>query len=140
MPDGRGAFLVCPACAGPMLEVRVGEEQAAVDVCETCRGVWFDWFDGETSDLARSIPTVDGSAPVGKKNGACPRDGAPLETHAYLDSGPEVERCPTCLGLFAPRARIPQLRAFHQRMPETKAPDPVRRESLLARLWHAFAG
>jgi Zn-finger nucleic acid-binding protein len=139
MPDGRGALLICPACENPMTEVRVGADEVAVDVCQSCRGVWFDWFDGETSGLARSLPTVEGAAPRGRRGGACPRDGAPLEVHAYLDAGPEVERCPTCFGLFAARDRIPELRAFHARMPE-KPPDPVRRESLLARLWHAFAG
>jgi Zn-finger nucleic acid-binding protein len=139
MSDGRGALLICPACAGPMVEVRVGADQVLVATCESCRGVWFDWFAGETSELAGAIPTLDGAAPVGHHGGACPRDGAPLVTQPYLDAGPWVERCPTCLGLFAERARIPELKRFHSRMPDD-ARDPIHRESLLARLWHAFAG
>jgi Zn-finger nucleic acid-binding protein len=139
MPDDRGALLVCPACQGPMNEVRVGSEQVMVAVCDACRGVWIDWFAGEPSELASAIPILDGAAPVGRHGGACPRDGARLVAQPYLDAGPQVERCPTCLGLFAERARLPELRAFHSRMPELP-PDPIHRESLLARLWHAFAG
>jgi hypothetical protein len=50
-----------------------------------------------------------------------------------------VQRCPTCLGLFAPRSQIEPLQHFHERMPE-KDREPIERSSLLSRLWHAFAG
>jgi len=69
----------------------------------------------------------------------CPRDGTPLEPHAYLDVGPTVQRCPTCLGLFAPRAQIEPLQRFHERMPSMPH-EPIERSSLLSRLWHAFVG
>ncbi|HZS42019.1 MAG TPA: zf-TFIIB domain-containing protein [Polyangia bacterium] len=139
MPDDRGALLVCPACAGPMIEVRVGHDQVMVALCDSCSGVWLDWFAGEPSELAGAIPSLHGSAPMGRRGGACPRDGASLEWQPYLHAGPMVERCPTCFGLFADRARVPELRAFHARMPDEQR-EPIHRESLLARLWHAFAG
>src|SRR5262245_17417627 len=122
-----------------MREMRVGKDEVDVDVCEVCRGVWFDWFDGEAGALASKMPLVAGAAPHGRAGGACPRDGEQLVTQPYLDSGPNVERCPTCLGLFARREVIPMLAVFHRTMPE-KPPEPLHRESLLARLWHAFAG
>src|SRR2546430_10112745 len=115
MSDLRGTFLVCPACAGPMSERRVIEEDAVdVDVCESCRGVWFDWFDGDAGAVANRIPAIEIAAPSGRSGGACPRDGAPLATQPYLDAGPNVERCPTCLGLFAPSAVIPALATFNR--------------------------
>lgn len=135
---GRGGFVTCPACRGPMSEVRLPATEVAVDVCEVCRGVWFDWFDGETSALATELDTHAVAAPS-STIGPCPRDGGGLEAHPYLDQGPLVFRCPTCLGLFAPRAQIAALQAFHRRMPPSTH-EPIERTSLLARLWHAFAG
>jgi Zn-finger nucleic acid-binding protein len=119
-----------------MSEVRLDGTDVAVDVCEVCRGVWFDWFDGETSGLAQHLDTHAVNAPQAVP-GTCPRDGSALEERPYLDVGPTVHRCPTCLGLFAPRARIAALQAFHERMP-AGAHEPIERTSLLSRLWHAF--
>jgi hypothetical protein len=56
---------------------------------------------------------------------------------AYLDSGPVVERCPTCLGLFARREQVAELAAFHERIP-VDAPEPIVWVSWLDRFWHAF--
>jgi Transcription factor zinc-finger len=119
-----------------MSELRLAEIDVTVDVCEVCRGVWFDWFDGETSALAEHLDTETVDAPPSVV-GHCPRDGSALESRAYLDAGPPVHRCPTCLGLFAARAQIAALQAFHQRMPLTTH-EPIERTSLLQRLWHAF--
>jgi Zn-finger nucleic acid-binding protein len=119
-----------------MSEMRLADVNVAVDVCGVCRGVWFDWFDGETSALARHLDTEAVTAPPSVPGG-CPRDGSVLETRPYLDTGPPVHRCPTCLGLFAPRAQIAALQAFHEGMPQTKH-EPIERTSLLQRLWHAF--
>jgi len=138
MSDGRGAFLTCPGCRGPMAELIVGDTDVTVDVCSACRGVWFDWFDGETSSLARHLDTLSIRAAVGARGGGCPRDGAPLVEVPYLDVGPKVERCPTCFGVFAERPRIAALQAFHERMPQ--GPEPIERTSLLSRIWHAFVG
>ncbi len=105
--------------------------------CEACFGIWLAWWSGEASGVARLVPLHGEAAPVGQRGGACPRDGTPLTARAYLDTGPEVERCPTCLGLFAPRAKVRALAAFHERMP----PDPpelIHFPSLLTRFWHAF--
>jgi Zn-finger nucleic acid-binding protein len=140
MSDARGAFLTCPACQGPMREreIEVDEERVAIDACESCSGVWFDWWDGESSALALALPPAEPRGPRGRSGGRCPRDGATLFEHPYLDHGPIVERCPSCFGLFAPRAQIEPLKAFHARMPE--AGEERHPTTLLSRLWHAFGG
>jgi Zn-finger nucleic acid-binding protein len=135
MSDARGSYLVCPGCGGPMSALDVSA--TTVQRCESCHGAWFDWFDGETSGLARRMPVLDGDAPRSRSGGACPRDGEKLEPLEYLDGGPSVDRCPHCLGLFAGRAQLQALAEFHEHMPED-SPEPILRASLLARLWHAF--
>lgn len=137
MSDGRGAILACPACRGPMREHPVGDEAALIDVCEQCRGVWFDWWDGESSGLLAQLPSHDGTR-AGRSGGPCPRDGAPLFAHPYLERGPMVERCPSCFGLFAPAAQLEPLRQFHARMPE--GDENRHPATLLERFWHAFGG
>jgi hypothetical protein len=136
----RGEYLLCPACRGRLLAVTLDQVDATVHVCDGCRAVWFDWFDGESSALAQHLDTHAPTAPaVRAGEGACPRDGATLVEQPYLDAGPRVWRCQTCLGLFAPRERIAALQAFHARMPDG-AHEPIVHRSLLARLWNAFAG
>jgi ferredoxin len=104
--------------------------------CQDCQGVWFDWFDGETSRLAHGMAVTDGQGPTARAGGACPRDGIRLEVHPYLDAGPPVARCPYCLGLFAGRRQLTALADFHEQMPA--GPEPIEQASLLARLWYAF--
>ena len=105
--------------------------------CEACFGIWVDWWSGEPSGVARLVPVLDPGGPVGKRGGACPRDGDALVLRPYLDAGPVVERCPTCLGLFAPRARVAALAAFHERIP-FDPPELIHFPSLFTRFWHAF--
>jgi Zn-finger nucleic acid-binding protein len=111
-------------------------DQVVVTRCQDCQGVWFDWFDGETSRLAHDMAVVDGSGSQVRAGAACPRDAARLELQPYLDAGPPVPRCPQCLGLFASRGQLAALADFHERMPAS--PEPIEHASLLARLWYAF--
>jgi Zn-finger nucleic acid-binding protein len=120
-----------------MVSSRTPPNDLEVERCQTCLGVWFDWFDGETSALAHALPHAEVDARASRRGGSCPRDGAQLHTQPYLDVGPRVDRCPECLGLFAGRAQLAQLADFHTRMPEA-SPEPIERTSLLARLWYAF--
>jgi hypothetical protein len=105
--------------------------------CGSCHGVWVDWWQGEASGLAQRVPERAGGAPQGQRGGACPRDGTQLVDRPYLDSGPVVERCPTCLGLFARRDQIAPLAAFHERIP-VDAVEPIIWVSWLQRFWNAF--
>src|SRR4051812_35556699 len=108
-----------------------------VERCQSCQGVWFDWFDGETSSLASRLPAGVDVGVHQRTGGQCPRDRVRLESHPYLDAGPRVERCPECLGLFAGRAQLAALADFHTRMP-ADSQEPIERSSLFERLWHAF--
>ena len=137
MTDRRGAYLACPACGSAMVEWREGEDENVYCECPTCRGIWVDWWHGEASGIARTVPPHPGPTPGGHKGGACPRDGTALVDRAYLDSGPVVERCPTCLGLFARRDQIVPLAAFHERIPLDSL-EPIVFASWLDRFWHAF--
>jgi hypothetical protein len=120
-----------------MVEWREGEDDNAYCECPTCRGIWVDWWHGEASGIARTVPPHAGPAPGGRRGGACPRDGSALIDRPYLDSGPVVERCPTCLGLFARRELVEPLAEFHERIP-VDAPEPIIWVSWLERFWHAF--
>jgi hypothetical protein len=131
----RGAFLTCPACGGPLGER--GDERREFHVCDACHGVWLDWYGEEASRMAQLVPPAPRDGPAGRPGGACPRDGAALVQRPYLDSGPVVERCPVCLGLFAPRAQVAPLAAFHERIP-VDSPEPIVWVSWLSRFWHAF--
>ena len=144
MSDSRGAFLSCPACTGPLAEWRARDEndgpsggESVVFACGACRGVWLDWFGEEPTRVARRVEPAPGDGPEGRAGGSCPRDGSELVLRPYLDSGPVVERCPTCLGLFASRAQLAPLAAFHERIP-FDAPEPIIWVSWMTRFWHAF--
>ena len=143
MSDSRGAFLSCPACTGPLAEWRSSDEhddgrgENVAFACGACRGVWLDWFGEEPTRVARRVEPAPGNGPEGRAGGSCPRDGSALVLRPYLDSGPVVERCPTCLGLFASRAQLAPLAAFHERIP-FDAPEPIIWVSWMTRFWHAF--
>ncbi|HEY2746971.1 MAG TPA: hypothetical protein VGL86_20250 [Polyangia bacterium] len=137
MSDRRGAYLACPACGGAMVEWREGDDDDFYCECGDCRAIWVDWWHGEASSIARTVPAHTGGAPSGQRGGACPRDGTALVERPYLDSGPVVERCPTCLGLLARREQVGELAAFHEHIP-VDAPEPIVWVSWLERFWHAF--
>jgi hypothetical protein len=105
--------------------------------CDSCHGVWLDWYGEEASRVAQQVPPAPRGGPGGRPGGDCPRDGSALVERPYLDAGPVVERCPACLGLFAPRPQIAPLAAFHERIP-VEGPEPIVWVSWLSRFWHAF--
>ena len=115
---------------------RPGDDESYCE-CDACRGIWVDWWDGEASGIARTVPAHPSATPGGQKGGACPRDGTPLIDRPYLDAGPVVERCPTCLGLFARREQVRPLAEFHERIP-FDAPEPILWVGWLERFWYAF--
>src|SRR5579883_1993239 len=99
----RGVVARCPACASPM-EVRAAGD-AEIDVCPTCRGMWLDWFDGDTVSL------VELAMPLSRRPSApmlaeprCPRCERNLASDAHATSDTSVWRCGECAGTFLPRA------------------------------------
>lgn len=122
-----------------MVERRRDDDDDSYCECGACHGIWVDWWHGEASGLARTVPPHPGGSAHGggQRGGACPRDGATLVDRPYLDSGPVVERCPACLGLLARREQVAPLAAFHERIP-IDAPEPILWVSWLQRFWNAF--
>jgi Zn-finger nucleic acid-binding protein len=125
----RGAAVRCPGCAEPM-SVEVLDE-AEVDVCGSCGGMWVDWFDGEIKRVATEVlktetaRTSRPSAPASSlrneafATGACPRCTRQLAIERYVvkadvgrgsertsistATGADLLRCEECAGVFVPR-------------------------------------
>ena len=125
----RGAAVRCPGCAEPMT-VEVLEE-AEVDVCASCGGMWVDWFDGEVKRVATEVlkgETARVSRPSAPSSslrsdayatGACPRCTRQLAIERYVvkadvgrggdrtsiatATGADLLRCEECAGVFVPR-------------------------------------
>lgn len=125
----RGAAVRCPGCAEPMT-VEVLEE-AEVDVCSSCGGMWVDWFDGEIKRVATEVLKTEAarasrpSAPSSSlrseafATGACPRCTRQLAIERYVvkadvgrgaertsiatATGADLMRCEECAGVFVPR-------------------------------------
>jgi Zn-finger nucleic acid-binding protein len=94
---------------------------AEVDVCDSCGGLWVDWFDGDVHTLAAETEAarIDRGTPLPTPNakaggsGACPRCIRALGPEHYrfrdasddeLLTGVELLRCSECLGSFVPRS------------------------------------
>ncbi len=109
----RGAIAQCPDCVTPM---RIESTPSAeIDVCDTCGGLWLDWFDGEPHALAAEVEERRSGTPIPPASAStkkCPRCQQVLvaETLPWLDAQPEelvdgveVFRCGECAGAFIPR-------------------------------------
>ena len=131
------AVASCPACAARM-DLRAAGD-ATIDVCPTCRGLWLDWFDGDTLSLAELAMPLSrrASAPVPAKV-LCPRCSDPLEERAHDTSGPIVWRCLECAGSFLPRATVEALLIWSASsppaLPGDAPPASLRDATVLAKL------
>jgi len=112
---------------------------ATIDVCPTCRGLWLDWFDGDTLALAELAMPLSrrATAPVPAKV-VCPRCSHPLEERAHDTSGPIVWRCLECAGSFLPRATVEALLIWSAsnapELPDDAPPASLRDATVLAKL------
>ncbi len=142
-PAYRSTIVRCPRCGNAMRCESV--PSAEVDVCDTCGGLWVDWFDGDVHTLAAETEAarVDrGTPPPGMLDERIPEGGTPscprcmreLTSELYrfpdaaddeLVAGVELLRCGECAGSFVPRASAHLLL------------DRVR-EPRSATLWEAF--
>ncbi len=148
MTDYRGTPAKCPAC-GTVMEER-GAADVMVDVCPTCRGLWIDWFDGDTVDVAMKAAPLSVRAPVAidPSKTFCPRDQQPLmfSNHAIhehavgpiTEHGPLLLRCGECGGSFVPRTVFDELLELAMHPQDEAEPDsPLGK--LLAALKRIFA-
>lgn len=91
-----------PAAAGGHVEI---------DRCESCGGSFFEFFDGEPIRLASE--TLQAAPPGASRpvSGApiCSDCGQPMERRRYLDQGPELARCESCMALFVSATELEEL-------------------------------
>lgn len=106
-------------------------EEAEVDVCGSCGGMWVDWFDGEVKRVATEVlkseavrqsrPGLPSSSLRNEAfaTGGCPRCTRQLATERYVvhanvgssgdrtsiatATGADLLRCEECAGVFVPR-------------------------------------
>lgn len=112
----RERIRTCPLCDLPMEQVAVplaAEETAEVDLCAVCGGVFLEFFDGEPGDLARGVLRHLAAAHRQPREAAgpltCPDCGTHMAPRPYLDLGPDVGRCDSCLAVFATPPQLRQL-------------------------------
>lgn len=115
----RGTTVRCPGCGAAMRCEAV--PSAEVDVCDSCGGLWVDWFDGNVETLALEAEALRErrGEPVSRSSGrsggagTCPRCLRALgaQLHRFSDAlpneflpGVELLRCPECAGSFVPRS------------------------------------
>jgi Zn-finger nucleic acid-binding protein len=128
----RDVPLMCPACA-ELMEEREAEE-ALVDVCPACKGLWIEWFDGELGKVAREMPPM--SFPTAATR--TPQNGCPSCKRALYEEVAiqrpyvTVARCGECAGAFVTREAFDVL-AAHAHADDEPPPDDEER-SLYARL------
>jgi Zn-finger nucleic acid-binding protein len=102
----REAALVCPNCTSRMEERAI--DQAHVDVCPMCKGVWIEWHDGDIAKIAQSMPPASRAVvtlPPGLR--PCPACQRVLTEEDVL--GVHVMRCGECAGAFVTRQAIADL-------------------------------
>lgn len=112
-----------------------GAGDAMVDVCSHCRGLWIDWFDGDTVDVAMKAAPLSVRAPVALDltKAFCPRCLRLLTftnhaIHEYAsgpltDHGPLLLRCGECMGTFVPRTVFDELIELANTEEEDTRPD-----------------
>ncbi len=104
--------LTCPACGDTMRTVDFKSKH--VDLCDGCKGVWFDLYElAETAFCA--LPPVTSRA---RTNRACPVCGPNMDIADM--GGVHVERCRTCKGTFLDTGEFPRLRKG--RLPQARKP------------------
>jgi Zn-finger nucleic acid-binding protein len=118
----RESLARCPVCKIDM--ERRSAQDAEVDVCRECRGLWIDWFDGDTWMVANDALPLSMRDPLPlPAHAPCPRCTAVLFSARHEKTGPVVLRCPECFGTFVPRAALDDLVAFS---PKSERPEPAR--------------
>ena len=94
----------------------VGE---SFDHCEKCGGLFLDFFDGDPSDVARSLHGTLGDKPTGAVEGSvdCPDCERPMALEPYLDSQLPLYRCGTCAGAFVTAGMFRELAKYEVSQP-----------------------
>lgn len=150
-----------------MSTIELPEASAEVDVCDSCGGMWLDWFDGEVRALATetlrvSSPDLNAAIEAESRKssepealGACPRDNKMLVPERFVISadvqrdshtstvpgrptGAELLRCEECMGAFVTRASAEVLAFLDKQDEPPPSQAPLSRAEPLP--WDRFVG
>lgn len=125
----------CPGC-GAEMEPRAIDD-AVVDLCPACGGLWVDWFDGELRAVAISVgPLALATTPIEPRPEGCPRCRRPLSPEEWGRGAIELLRCAECAGAFVPRASLDDIVASGSEEPDSAW---SRLLALIARLFSRHA-
>lgn len=113
----RETAVTCPGCDAMMESSPI--EDAVIDHCLECAGIWVDWFDGDLPGVIRQVSAARGPRAPGRGSGSCPRCQRPLEgEHVSGSVGYGIFRCGECAGTFIPRGSFDAVIAAPQGSPE----------------------
>ena len=125
------------------------DNQIVVDLCEACRCVFIEYFDGDAANVARALrdePLLQGDAlgdlsrpasePVGDHRDPpyCPECDIPLQLMLYMQQGPAVYRCNQCMATLATAQQIAALARYE----ELEMPRDDKKRGLFAFLRRFF--
>lgn len=123
-----------------MIEICTREDGqgAEIDLCERCGGVFFDFFDGEPGNLSRSLvdlqqtPVIRATA---DQPARCPDCDRPMTLTRYMERGPVLRRCDSCVGVFVNHDQIEAMASF---VAEERPEDDGDRRGLFRRICGLF--
>ena len=106
------------------------ERPIVVDLCEACRCVFIEYFDGDAANIARALQTeslmqaealTDLSRPADAYAGDeyrdpphCPECDVPMQLMLYLEQGPPVHRCNQCMATLATARQVAALARYEE--------------------------
>jgi len=116
--------LSCAGCGSSLTTIR--KATVEIDVCPSCRGVWFDR--DEIRPVLVALAADDQLKPddfhggprsvippmkIPQRGRRCPRDHSVLLTFNYgYDSNVFLDRCPVCMGIFADDQQLVRLASY----------------------------
>jgi membrane associated rhomboid family serine protease/Zn-finger nucleic acid-binding protein len=123
----------CPSCLGRLREVK--SKTALVDICLSCRGIWFD--SGEFVDFVRNLAESDKISSedvrlfeprkvhtlekVKEDQKICPRCDLEMRRFNYsYDSNVFLDKCPECHGIWTDGGEIQQVARYLKDDPRVK--------------------
>lgn len=122
----------CPSCSNRLQQVRT--KSATVDVCPSCKGIWFDA--GELPDFAKTLAESEEISPqktklftrrevrtlydVKEKDKICPKCSKKLHRFNYsYDSNVFLDKCPGCEGIWTDGGEIKEIARYLKDDPKT---------------------
>ncbi|MDD4956406.1 MAG: zf-TFIIB domain-containing protein [Candidatus Omnitrophica bacterium] len=106
----------CPVCSGKMVEKNFGVK---VDVCENCKGIWFDnmelkMLDEHSEGLGGALEEALKMPRTNDENRGqipCPKCQMPMHIHKYKRSQEvNVDECYSCGGFFLDPGELKEIR------------------------------